>query len=495
MDEHKESDYDYYSSDCDKQSRGEQVSVEIEPNDEEIKENRQEKIESRSDSFDSFEKSRENSQELIEHGSDKEIQHDKMKDEEKAGNELPSIDMSDVITSIFEARRKKNENQNDEDRVNAPPKEESYSKSPPKRQNEQENGGQMPPALKSILFHPPTSLTYRVLDGEIPTNMTTTMYTSIVNDLRKYIDSAVDHGLISEACYIQNVIDDLKLDKGAEKISNDRELNSIDQKIKEANEEIDERVNYWNAQQTMIDKELEMSLQELEVQRSLAIQKLDEEWQSQKKMQLYSKPSPALLNLRDQVKKMIKAKKFEDVKALSKIITDKEQAEAAAATKRMNADYRAADQHIQEKFDHEKTVLYANHETKTNNIKRSKERNLRPLNQRLENLTKQKELILKNQKKVAIQEASRKSTKSRITGRDMSKSPHSAQSSQRQQQQAQVLPSIIKNPKLNIAGITPIKREGRTTSSATIFRPRSISASRSPRVSNDHRASSKAANE
>lgn len=333
-------------------------------------------------------------------------------------------------------------------------------------QNETDSGCKIPPNLQKIVYHSENSLTYKALNGETLPPLTEGMYTSIAHDLRKYIDICSEKGLISEAFYVQVIHDNIKNDKTAQKVQNNKELHSLETKIKQTNDEIEERNKFWNTEQEKLDRELQMSLQELEMQKDKAFTDLDNEWKSPQKMQLYSKPSPALLNMRDIVKRMIKAKKFEDVQTLSKMIEAKEHEEAIEAQKRMDSDYRAADQRLVEKFEHEEKVIRANYEKRKYNIQRLKEKNFRPINQRLENLTKQKDQILNQQKKVIIQEKTHKKSRGKITTRDPT-------NSSRHQNESVPLPSLIKSPKLTLQGVTPIRREKSSHSSAALVRPRS----------------------
>ncbi|EAY00641.1 hypothetical protein TVAG_134310 [Trichomonas vaginalis G3] len=337
---------------------------------------------------------------------------------------------------------------------------------------QQQPGCNMPLNLQKIVYHSENSLTYKALNGEELPPLTEGMYASIAHDLRKYIDICSEKGMISEAFYVQVICDGIKNDKTAQKVQKNKELHSIEQKIKQTNDEIEERNKYWNTEQEKIDRELEMSLQELEMQKDKAFTDLDNEWKSPQKMQLYSKPSPALLNMRDIVKRMIRAKKFEDVQTLSKLIETKEHEEAEEAQKRMDSDYRAADQHLFEKFEHEKKVIYANYEKRKYNIQRLREKNFRPINQRLENLTKQKESLLKSQKKVMLSEKVTKKNRGKVTARDPTKSSRAAQN------ESVPLPSLIKNPKLHLQGVTPIRREKSSHSSASLVRPKNNSTPR-----------------
>jgi hypothetical protein len=84
-------------------------------------------------------------------------------------------------------------------------------------------------------------LTYQALQGIQIHGLTQRLLTSIVGDLRNYIDLAVDNSLIDEACYIQECIDNIRADRSAEKIEADHEVKSIDEKLREANLELEQR--------------------------------------------------------------------------------------------------------------------------------------------------------------------------------------------------------------------------------------------------------------
>lgn len=103
----------------------------------------------------------------------------------------------------------------------------------------------VPPALKPLVYHSKDSLTYRALSGEQLHGLTQNALTSIVNDLRKYVDIAVDHNLIDEACHIQECIDNIRNDRSAEQMQTDKEIIDIDRRIQEARIELEERENLY----------------------------------------------------------------------------------------------------------------------------------------------------------------------------------------------------------------------------------------------------------
>ena len=316
----------------------------------------------------------------------------------------------------------------------------------------------MPPALRPIVFHAKESLTYKALQGVQLQGITQAMLTSVVNDLRKYVDLAVDNGLIDEALYVQQCIDDVRGNKSAEKLEASREIRDLDRKIQEAYAELDERTLFWDTEQTSRERELEMALEELTMSHEAALSDLDREWQSTKKQQFYNKPSPALLNLRHVAKKLIRAKKLDEVKKVAALIEAKEREETSEAAKRMNADYHQADAKLKEQYEADKETLISTYEKKLFNISRCREQNLRPIHQRIQNLEKLKReaaTTVKKCDKAAAQASPRRPATSATTSRTSRPKERAAQNQ---------LPSLIAKPKLLLPPVQRIKREGGTRS-------------------------------
>ncbi|OHT13823.1 hypothetical protein TRFO_15945 [Tritrichomonas foetus] len=252
----------------------------------------------------------------------------------------------------------------------------------------------------------------------------------------------------------------------------------------------------WRNQEYTINKEFEMQVQDLQINREQALSDLDNEWASPKKQQSYSKPSPALLNMRHMAKKMIRTQQFEEVKKLARLIEDKERQEIESAAKRMNDDYHIADQRLKEQFDHELQVIESMHEMKIHNITRSRDQSLRPLYQRIENLQKMKDQATKQQKKTTqlvmtttprkranATSANTPRMSSRMNQRGaMQVSKKSAQTPQKQ------LPQLLVTPKLALPPVQRIKREApksqlsnqsqnptQASASSAIVRPKTFS--------------------
>ncbi|KAH0791334.1 hypothetical protein GPJ56_004744 [Histomonas meleagridis] len=101
----------------------------------------------------------------------------------------------------------------------------------------------IPPRLKPLVYHPNTSLTYQALQRKQICGLPQSSISSIVADLRGYIDAAIDNNLFDEACYVQSCIDILKEDSSVHQTELKREITAINRKILEARSELNERLN------------------------------------------------------------------------------------------------------------------------------------------------------------------------------------------------------------------------------------------------------------
>jgi hypothetical protein len=219
------------------------------------------------------------------------------------------------------------------------------------------------------------------------------------------------------------------------------------------------------------ERELQMALDDLAINEEHAASELDNEWQSAKKKQSYSKPSAALLNLRHVAKKLIRAKQFEEVKKVAILIEQKQQEETQLALKRMNADYQLADRQLRDKFELERSVLISTHQMKLHSLVRTRDQNLKPINQRIQNLENQ----ITNAAKTA------KNCEAKMIAATTACAPQ--KTSKRAQmtiaEASAQLPTLMSNPRLALPSVARIKRESGTKSQAgnpqkqAIYRPSS----------------------
>jgi transketolase len=199
-----------------------------------------------------------------------------------------------------------------------------------------------------------------------------------------------------------------------------------------------------------VERELQMALEDLAISEDHAASELDKEWQSAKKKQSYSKPSPGLLNLRHMAKKLIRAKLFEEVKKVAALIEQKQAEETALAVKRMSAGYQQADRQLRDKYELERSVLISTHQMKFHNLVRTREQNLKPINQRIQNL----ERLLGNAATLARQ------CEAKMMAATMACAPQ--KTSRRAQmtiaEASAQLPALMGAPKLAVPSVPRIKR-------------------------------------
>jgi hypothetical protein len=88
----------------------------------------------------------------------------------------------------------------------------------------------------------PASFTYRCLSGEKIARLDHGISKGVVSNLYRYMNVAVDHDLIGEALYIQEIIDDLRGDRVFLKMNVDQTIVNLDRRIQAATEDLNERL-------------------------------------------------------------------------------------------------------------------------------------------------------------------------------------------------------------------------------------------------------------
>lgn len=333
----------------------------------------------------------------------------------------------------------------------------------------QQNRGQqqsIPEGLIPYVTHDPDTWTYHALCGEPMTGADSDEITCVITDLKKYVDIAVEHDLIGEGIYIQGLIENMKSEKVMLRYSQDK-TTEIDDKMQEAQDLLNEKIAAWEHEEQRVNDERAAAMEDLDRRYEAAAAELDDEWKSERKQQIYMKPSAALLNMRCMMQKMIKAKKLTDIEALGKQIEEKEREESATAAAKMQADYQAADAKLEEVYKTERLTIEGKHEKRINNIARLREVELRPLHQRLENLKRSKETLVANQKQVMSEGASRAPT---AAGKTRTRAgTRSSARSNAPNVQASHIPAFVQNPKLSVPTIM-LKKRTKPSASSTLKR-------------------------
>lgn len=203
-----------------------------------------------------------------------------------------------------------------------------------------------------------------------------------------------------------------------------------------------------------------------------AAQDLDTSWTSSRKQQKYAKPSSTLLNMRKMLQEMIKTKKFENIEKLGQEINAREKEEAQEAASKMRNDYEFADARLRDVYQIELLGINGKFETRMNNLARIKEKSLRPILQRIENLKKNREEAVLTSKKLLISSSNSRPTSS------LSKSAPSTQTKQSSSTRIVPIakvPAFVQNPKLNVPAFCPKRRDNLVASmpsSKVICRPK-----------------------
>lgn len=107
----------------------------------------------------------------------------------------------------------------------------------------------------------------------------------------------------------------------------------------------------------------------------------------------YNKPSPKLLELRQNARALIAAHKFEEAQELAQQIAEQEAYETNQAVARMQREYQKAQEHLSQKYDTDRKAMYDSFESKLNGIIASEASDLHPFEQRIGNLQRMKKNI------------------------------------------------------------------------------------------------------
>ncbi|EAY03137.1 hypothetical protein TVAG_329100 [Trichomonas vaginalis G3] len=299
----------------------------------------------------------------------------------------------------------------------------------------------MPGNLQRIVYHSPDSLICQALAQHQLPLLTKEDKTHLLSDLYKYTSICSSKGLIFEAAYINSVAENLK--NSPDYIPTRLDMKRCNENLAYAEQEIKDQTEYWENQTKLIETEYSTGLKELELKLLHEQDMLDHEWQSQKKILKYSKPSPALLNARYSASQLIRQRDFEKAKKAGEVIRTIEKVESAEAEKRMKEGYLAADNLLTKKYEMECSTKGVIREKKLCSAQIAKERSMKPVVKRFQKLTAEKEKLTNIEKSAQL-----------VKTRPVPVIPSDANS-----------PFIDLNstPKLKLTPITPINRKRSAT--------------------------------
>ena len=246
----------------------------------------------------------------------------------------------------------------------------------------------MPGNLHKVVYHSPDSLVCKALAMCPLPPLPKDEKDSLVSDLSKYTTTCAEKGMIYEAAYVNQIKDTIKETPDFYTVKYD--LKRCNENITYAEDEINAQKKFWENQRMMIQTEYETAMKELEMRHHQNQDMLDQEWQSTRKMQKYSKPSPQLLDLRYKTQRLITTKQFERAKQNGQKLAELEAIESEENTRKMNAAYRLADANLERKFQADCEVLKVIRDKKMDAATHGEERAFKPVNRRYEKLSAEK---------------------------------------------------------------------------------------------------------
>ena len=254
-------------------------------------------------------------------------------------------------------------------------------------------GKKIPHALLDMVTHSPISIVFRALCQESMAQYPKRVVSEVIAELRVYLDRCVKNVMISESSYVEWIIENIKAEmKGPGGEKNDRE-EKVGEELKKVEEKLNERKAMWKRQMEVLQAEKKVALQNLEAQYEEKAAQLEEEWHSEKMHEKYSRPSAQLMTMRGQVQAYLKSHQFGDAQAVADLVERQEKQEIQDATNRMRKDYLAAHERLQKKMMADRAAVEDNYDAKMNGIITAKNQELRPYEQRMENLKRTKKEV------------------------------------------------------------------------------------------------------
>ena len=263
----------------------------------------------------------------------------------------------------------------------------------------EQGSNRIPPKLYELIVHPKESVVFLALCGVSIMGYRPKTITYVNGELKKYLNKCVKLGLIQESMYVQNIMDRIKQEKQELKQAQENENEQvIEEQLEEANNEIEKREVEWSRKKEQLEAQRQLALEELQLKYNNAMEELSDEWCSEKMQTKYNKPSPKLIDLRQTAQRLINVHRFEEAARIAAEIEAQEEAESQAAHQRMEADYKHAIQHLNEKYEQDKKTVELTYQSKLTNMEASRDKSLIPAQNRAARVQHEKDLIEQKKK-------------------------------------------------------------------------------------------------
>lgn len=242
----------------------------------------------------------------------------------------------------------------------------------------------IPEGLFPLLKHGHESIVFRTLCGVSISKYPKGVISRVLIELNKYLDLCVEKGLITEASYVNAIIENVKNERTEKKKQTENSIEKVNEKLQEAEEQFEKKKNNWENQKSIMQVDKQLQDEDLELRYQEESVKLDDEWNSEKMQQKFNKPSPMLIELRQQARSLLAAHRFDEAAQVAEEIAKKEAEETEEAARRMSQAYQAAVIRLREKFDQEKEAIDVQYQTKYSALIKAEEASLRPVSQRID---------------------------------------------------------------------------------------------------------------
>lgn len=246
----------------------------------------------------------------------------------------------------------------------------------------EEGKNDVPKNVLSLTDVSSESLIYHALCGSLLSKIPSSVVSKVIVELKKLFDASVKKGYVTESAYIQSRIESLKEARGKAKRSIDRELyvsklNRVESQLKESKRSMKEALD-------KLEIERQSALEKIEKRYGDASYQLELEWESNKTLSRFNKPSSHLIALKNEAQLCLQAHRFSEAAMIASEIEERENEESTEAGRRMNAAYKNAQDQLRNKFEQELSTVMEQFNNKRNKIVKCSESLQRPLNSRID---------------------------------------------------------------------------------------------------------------
>lgn len=254
--------------------------------------------------------------------------------------------------------------------------------------NEIPDYSHVPPRLLKMIHHKKQSIVFRAICGESLGGQPKNLVKYVLSELKPYLEMCISQNMIGESSFMDATIQNIKAETRAPP---PKKENNYEQKLNKTQEILEKRKENWQKKKNALKIEEQLALENLDLRLQDELEKLEEDWNSERMQTQFNKPSPKLIAMRQHAIKMISAHEFEEAKLLAIQIQKQEDAETNEASVRMNLAYRTSRQKLVTRFENEKESVKLQFESKFYALEHTENEDLHGYKKRIQSLQKSKE--------------------------------------------------------------------------------------------------------